>query len=367
MKGVFFKAVLVICTAVSCFAVSKAVIAANINLKATAPTDYTVVKGDTLWDISALYLDNPWLWPKLWQANPAIHNPHLIYPGDKLILSWHDGQPSIRLKTATNSESVQTQSQAVPTLAKSLLLPYLEHDRLVSAKTLQAANRIIGSENGRHFLTTQDKIYIEGDQQSHDWGIYREIETHQRNSPDHIMTSLKLVALATKVEQPSKAQHIKTDQPVTTLEIVKQTQEAKVGDIVLSQDLETIESFTFFPSPAPAPKYVSPCLDNCTAPEIVGMFNNRQLAVQNDVVIINRGKQDKLLQGSMYHIEPTVDLPFAEEQAKPNQIKPPVTAIGQLIVVRTYDYFSVAMITQSSKPIDRSVRLISPLNTVVER
>lgn len=62
-------------------------------LKPNAPTTYTVVKGDTLWDISALYLDSPWLWPRLWQVNPEIDNPHLIYPGDKLTLFWRDGNP----------------------------------------------------------------------------------------------------------------------------------------------------------------------------------------------------------------------------------------------------------------------------------
>jgi len=56
----------------------------NIKPVAGAPDEYTIVKGDTLWDLSQKFLNNPWYWPKIWSLNPSIENPHWIYPGNKL-------------------------------------------------------------------------------------------------------------------------------------------------------------------------------------------------------------------------------------------------------------------------------------------
>ncbi|WP_254789885.1 LysM peptidoglycan-binding domain-containing protein, partial [Vibrio cholerae] len=164
-------------------------------LKPNAPTTYTVVKGDTLWDISALYLDSPWLWPRLWQVNPEIDNPHLIYPGDKLTLFWRDGQPELSLKPMRKlSPQVRVlEKQAVPTVQEGLVLPYLQSDRLMAKTALQGSVRVIGSSEGRQYLTKQDQLYISGVHSEKKWGIYREVAQYQRD--DEVMVALRLVAV----------------------------------------------------------------------------------------------------------------------------------------------------------------------------
>lgn len=133
-----------------------------LTVKANAPQTYTVVKGDTLWDISALYLDNPWLWPRLWQINPEIDNPHLIYPGDKLTLVWRNGQPVLSLKPMVKlSPKVRVlEKKAVPTVQEGLVLPYLYTDRLLDKQTLQESQRVLGASDGKQYLTAQNQVVV---------------------------------------------------------------------------------------------------------------------------------------------------------------------------------------------------------------
>ena len=74
-------------------AVSAAVSAASVELADNHPVDYTVVKGDTLWDIAGKFLKDPWRWPEIWRQNSYIQNPDLIYPGDRLVLRYSEGAP----------------------------------------------------------------------------------------------------------------------------------------------------------------------------------------------------------------------------------------------------------------------------------
>src|SRR3546814_6218041 len=87
---------------------------AAVQLKDDHPEQYTVVKGDTLWDISGRFLSEPWKWPELWHANPQVENPHLIYPGDSLSLVYIDGQPRIMLnRGASRSEEHTSELQSL--------------------------------------------------------------------------------------------------------------------------------------------------------------------------------------------------------------------------------------------------------------
>ena len=72
-----------------------AVMAQDVSVRTDHPDEYVVVRGDTLWDISARFLDHPWQWPAIWHANQQIQNPHLIYPGDRISLVYIDGSPRL--------------------------------------------------------------------------------------------------------------------------------------------------------------------------------------------------------------------------------------------------------------------------------
>ena len=215
-------------------------------VKDGAPQTYSVVKGDTLWDISAMYLHNPWLWPRLWQVNPIIENPHLIYPGDKLSLMWSSGQPVLSVKPVKklSPKTRIINRQDLPTVARELVMPYLNSDRLVDDKTLDNAAKVVGSSKGNKFLTAQDTLYISGEQTSLGWAIYRPVETFSRDDIAQQVTALRLIAHGELVEVSSE---------FSGLKITSQRQEIIGNDIALPMPASGSGDFsaTFYPMPSP--------------------------------------------------------------------------------------------------------------------
>ena len=105
------------------------IFATDVVLNPEHPDQYVVVKGDTLWDISAMFLRDPWLWPEVWHVNPQIENPHLIYPGDILTLVYIDGKPQLRLSRGDLKLSprirVESLDNAIPTIPLDAIKQFL--------------------------------------------------------------------------------------------------------------------------------------------------------------------------------------------------------------------------------------------------
>ena len=105
---------------------------AQVALRSDYPSTYTVVQGDTLWDISGLYLNSPWLWPEIWQVNPQVANPHLIYPGDILTMIYIDGRPRLVVNRGPMklSPSIRTSplGAAIPAIPADAAVPAIPAD-----------------------------------------------------------------------------------------------------------------------------------------------------------------------------------------------------------------------------------------------
>lgn len=156
-------------------------IADEILLNESAPTTYVVVKGDTLWDISAVFLEQPWLWPKLWRLNPEISNPHLIYPGDVLRLVYDengepmlvvnqpettdDGKPVVVVKEKPNlkwSPKVRTtvKGEAIEILPLHIIAPYIRYQNLFTQEQLDTMPYVIGSDEGHRSSIDNFNVYV---------------------------------------------------------------------------------------------------------------------------------------------------------------------------------------------------------------
>ncbi|WP_299693851.1 LysM peptidoglycan-binding domain-containing protein [uncultured Vibrio sp.] len=349
----FFSTVSVVCASLS-FAATADNREQPLTLKQGAPETYVVVKGDTLWDISAMYLDSPWLWPRLWQVNPEIENPHLIYPGDKLSLVWINGEPVLSLKPVIKlgPKIRVSEKKAVSTVNKGLVLPYLQSDRLVEQQDIESAQRVLGTSDGKRFLSGEDRLFISGNQQHPKWAIYRAVETYQRQQPQASITSLRLVATARLKE---------VDDEFSRLQIDAQVQEVLLNDLVLPElGVDQINfSTTFHPAPIAAGQFAN----------ILGSLEGSQYSAKNQVVVINKGTKDSLRQGSMFTLSERGVVVFGQqgeysykESATRDKVQLPSTSPGSLMVIRPYDYFSLALITHSSKPVSNDIVAVSPLD-----
>lgn len=321
-------------------------------VKADAPKTYVVVKGDTLWDISALYLDSPWLWPRLWQINPEIENPHLIYPGDKLSLVWKNGQPMLSLKpVVTLSPKARiTEKKALPVVAESLVLPYLQSDRLLEKEKLATVARVMGTSEGHQYLAKEESLFISGQHSEKQWAIYRVVAEFTRDDLPSPVVALRVVA-------EGKLRHSAED--YSSLEVTALRQEVLLNDIALpvsETQLNTL-STTFYPSPAP----------QGLAVKMLGNIDGIDYSAPNQVVILDKGSADNLRQGHMFELYNTSaevyrrDDAFSYESGSADEaITLPQTRVGELMVIRPYDYFSLALITRSNKPITRDIIVVPP-------
>lgn len=325
-------------------------------VKVDAPQTYVVVQGDTLWDISAMYLDSPWLWPRLWQVNPEIDNPHLIYPGDKLSLVWINGQPVLSLKPVKklSPKARITEKKAVPTVAEGLVMPYLSSDRLVDEETLESAFKVMGSTKGSKYLTAEDVLYISGEQTATEWAIYRPVETFSREDISKEITALRLIA---------KGELVEASEEYSGLKITSQLQEILRNDIALpNQKIESGGfSTTFYPLPSP----------HGTSARLLGNIEGIRFSSTNQVVVIDKGTADSLKQGSVFDLKENANPVYQDGDGFKKEVSLfdkaiilPQRKVGELLVIRPYEYFSLALITNSTKPINNEITVVSPLTEV---
>lgn len=136
------------------------VYAATVDWADRHPDRYVVKKGDTLWDISARFLKKPWYWPEIWQDNPQVRNPHLIYPGDELVINGRHlshGQGSIE----PHARAVGT-DEAVPPIPLSALKQWLKNTRIVAEDDYKNAPHVVGIEENQLRGTAGQLVYLRG-------------------------------------------------------------------------------------------------------------------------------------------------------------------------------------------------------------
>jgi len=142
----------------------------NIPVSADAPEEYVVKPGDTLWDISKVFLRDPWYWPEIWHVNPQVANPHLIYPGDVLQLIYVDGQPRVTLARSTEGGTTRLSpevrreplSRAVNAIPYEVMASFMGRPTLLDKDQVAKAPYVVAMRDGHLIGSVGNEIYARG-------------------------------------------------------------------------------------------------------------------------------------------------------------------------------------------------------------
>jgi len=301
------------------------------------PEVYVVKKGDTLWDISNIFLESPWRWPELWQVNPQIENPHLIFPGDELHLVYHNGQPrlvlsrggDVKLDPQVRSTPIE---QAIPAIPLEAVNPFLNRGRIVGEGVLEGAPYVLAGKEGHLVTGAGDEIFGRGTFPAGEesFGIFRRGDVF--TDPD----SGELLGI--QARDIGTAKLLASEGDVATLALNRSTEEVRRGDRLLVEEERKINA-NFFPS-APPQQIKGYILAVEGGVNQVGRMN---------VVVISKGEQDGLQEGNLlaiYKAGETVRDPVTGDL-----VKTPDFRAGLLMVFRTFDRVSYGLVMRAERPL----------------
>ena len=334
------------------------------DLAPNAPDQHVVQRGDTLWGISGLFLKTPWRWPELWGMNlDQIRNPHLIFPGQVLVLEKSNGRATLRMGRSggagepTNTvrmgprvRSELLDNGAIAAIPLNLIGPFLNEAVVFDGNELQTAPRIVAAPEGRVLMARGDTAYVRGDLAgARDFRLFRELKPLTDPSTREVLGfEGRYVGTAEYVRSGSSVQMPGAVVP-DTFQITNTRLEAVVGDRlspVPQQDLAA-----FVPRPPPNP----------VNGQIVSIYGDGLRAGQNQVVAINRGQRDGMERGHVLALWRS-GVP-ASDRTGPGQpvvLQLPDERHGTMFVFRVFDRVSYALVLSVQQPVRAGDRFTQP-------
>jgi hypothetical protein len=325
--------------------------AQEIALNSDHPDQYVVVKGDTLWGISAKFLKDPWQWPNVWKLNRAqIKNPHLIYPGDVVVLDMSSGSPQLSLMNGAvmlqpGVVEEPLDKVAISTIQLNKIAPFLNQPLIIEKDQLTNSPRIIAGQDDRVVLSPGTRVYInkikEGE--SLNWYVYRPGEALIDPDTQKVLgveANYLGDARITKYGEPASADIKKAKEEIFTKDRLVPT-----GDTVTTN-------------------FVPHAPDSQIAGRIINVYGGVAEAGPESIVTISRGTAEGLEVGHVLAInrygrvikDPEFDKDKAgnntsDLKLEPGMVKLPDERIGLLMVFRVFEHISYALVMQASQPI----------------
>ncbi len=312
---------------------------AAMELNENVPETYIVKKGDTLWGISGMYLKEPWLWPELWDANPQIDNPHLIYPGDELYLVWVDGKPRLRLNRGrdvklTPNMRVSPLDLAIPVIPMDQIGPWLISNRVMDAKEVNNSAYIVAGDERRLISGPGNRIFGRGPFPDGEraYGIYQVGQNY--------FDPVSKESLGYQVRDVGSAKLLNSNRDdVAELEIIRVTEEVRDGDRLLPQ-IERVLDTSFQPR-APEKEIVGGVM--------IAVEGGLTQIGNMSIVVINKGKRDGLQPGNVLAVYQAGKLVF--DKVAQSNVQLPDTRAGLAMVFEAYEKVSYAIILRATRPL----------------
>ena len=318
-------------------------------LNPNAPESYDVKRGDTLWGISKVFLRDPWYWPEIWQVNPQVHNPHLIYPGDTLRLVYVQGRPTIMLQRG-DAARVVPHIRSQPLEGAITAIPYASVAAFMSKPSVLAREQV---KDAPYVLSTRDMhvIMAEGDT----------LYARGFAGPVEVGTHYNVVLVGDPLCDPDDgnrivgydgiftgAGHVTRVGDPATLIMTESARETEAGNKLFAGGVDV--PLDFIPS---APKVR-------TDGRIMAVSNGVTIIGQYEVVVINRGAGDGLAPGNVlavFHagdlVRDTVNRGFLNGMTRLHapKVRLPDERIGTFMVFKTFDHMSYGLIMEATNVI----------------
>lgn len=346
-------------------------IADTLTIRDNAPDSYVVVKGDTLWDISVKFFNDPWKWPQIWGLNKeAIKNPHWIYPGDVVVLDRASATlkvigetapplnaesgvvvtppPSLVESTPTPQKDTtehvyngvrvypharvgEGEHDAIPSIPLNDIKPFLDQTLVIEKDELNNAPVIVSGFE-RTLLSNTDIAYVKGlpTDKGLVWQIYR---------PGNALTDpISKKLLGYEAIYLGNARVEKFDN-ISTLRIYGATAEIYPGDRLVQTGNGLPENF------------IPRAPDSELSARVMKIVNGITMAGKNAVVIINQGRHDGIQNGHVLALyrkgEKVKGAPFGSDD-----IQLPNVRYGLIFVFRTFENVSYALVLQAKLPVE---------------
>jgi LysM repeat protein len=333
-------------------------------LKASAPKNYVVRHGDTLWGIANMFLRDPWTWPEIWYVNPQVKNPHRIYPGDQLQLALgSNGHTALRLvrTLATTAAPIGSAARLRPllrsspldtpieTIPYSIIAAFLSHPTMLSADQIRAAPYVVALMESHVIAGAGHEIFIK--QAKGETGArYNVMHVDQELvNPEngHHLGYMAIYAGTAELTQAG---------PIAKAVLTDSARETLQGDVLIPEDR------------APVADFVPHVPERPVSGSIMAVVDNVLLAGQDQVVAINRGSDDGIERGNVLTVDqapitaadPCAMIENASTCYTHKSVTLPTDTAGTLLVFRTFRNMSYALILNDTVPMQVGDHIRNP-------